>query len=350
MLSCDTYIYIREREREREREPDTLLLCLVSRSLLKMPLVTCYRHLEKKNFGETDFQKFCPLRAVGLAVELGWKLSRERGFGNLGATDLRQVGVGGELRFLTEGRWRKVQRCTLQLTAQDAQFANTAVQKQATLLGDLGLNTWVVDAKRADKRRPFDLVCCFNPGKKNFGVEGKLWVELKVWGEARFDDELAEWKEKLSKELRKEQGRDCNLGGVLLLAARVGRAGGSFQAPALVAALRTVSSDAWLELSGSLRKAARGQCKTKKKPLQEVWDEMEWPLTAQRQKVGLFRHFLAALGLAVNNAGQRAGTMNTLLQQRQVSGRVFEANLAQKAGRKPWVATKATLRALYNYL
>ena len=85
-------------------------------------------------------------------------------------------------------------------------------------------------------------------------------------------------------------------------------------------------------------------------PLHEVWAAMEWSSTAQGQEVGLFRHFLAALGLPVNNAGQRAGTMNAMLQERRVSGRVFEAKLAQKAGRKPWVATKATFRALYNYL
>ena len=94
----------------------------------KMPLVTRYTHLEKQNFGEAAFQKFSALRAVGLAVELGWKLTRDRGC--FSASDLKEVEVGGKLRVFAEERWRRQGKCTLSVAAADTQLASKLVRDQ----------------------------------------------------------------------------------------------------------------------------------------------------------------------------------------------------------------------------
>ena len=136
-----------------------------------MFLVTCYKHLEKKDKGALTFRSFFALRAVGLAVELGWKLTRDKG-GLVASADLRRVEVGGELRVFSEERWHKTRKCTLQLNAKDAALALTLLRKQGALLGDLGVNAWLVDYNPRGSSRWFDLVGSFNPGKQNFNVEG----------------------------------------------------------------------------------------------------------------------------------------------------------------------------------
>ena len=141
-----------------------------------MPLVTRYTFLEKQNFGEAAFQKFSALRAVGLAVELGWKLTRDKG--SLSARDLKVVEVGGKLRVLAAERWRSQSKCTLSVAAADTQLAYRLVQQQAALLHTLNLNPWFVDTRRPGNKRPFDLVATFVAGQNNHGVHGRVWVVL----------------------------------------------------------------------------------------------------------------------------------------------------------------------------
>ena len=325
--------------------------CVYIGLLLKMPLVTSYQHLQKRSLGEAAFFQFVPLRAVGLSVELCWKLSRDKGFGSLGASQLRQVEVGGELKVLSDDRWHKTRSCTLQLALRDAALALAVVKKQGAMLGDLGINVWQVDTRPQGGTRTFDLLCSFTAGRKNYGVTGKLWIELKVVSAHRFDEDVAAWKNQLQLALPEEHERDCDLNGVLLLVAKVEKgAGGQWLAPELSATLKALSAASWQHLAGGSQRASRGQCKTTKPPLQTVLGNMEWLLSDTGTRVGLLRHFLGAFGLPVNNAGQRAATMNTLLQKGGFEGRVKEVKLANKTGRKPWVASKETFRALYKHL
>ena len=312
-----------------------------------MALVTCYTHLEKKSFGEDSFSPFTALRAVGLAVELGWKHTRDKGF--CCATDLGQVQVAGEVRALTD-RWRKRRSCTLCLPAKDAELAYKLVTQQAAVLDNLSLNVWQVDTKRKGKRRPLDLLCSFSPGKKNYGVGGKVWVELKVWSAHLFDDELENWKTKLEAELPQEQALDSTLKGVLLLAAEVGRGTGtSWPKPRLVATLWSTSAGRWQNLAGTFRRVKRGQARHKP-PVQETLNKLAKSTTVSEEEVFHLKHLLKLVRLPVRNAGQRAVTLNALLAQRGFRGRIFQEKVANECGSEPWLLTEETLVAVYPHL
>ena len=59
-----------------------------------MVLVSAYKNLKKRDPGFSH-RTFAPLRAVGLAVELGWALAKDLGFPSVKAPDLSQVEVFG---------------------------------------------------------------------------------------------------------------------------------------------------------------------------------------------------------------------------------------------------------------
>ena len=77
---------------------------------------------------------------------------------------------------------------------------------------------------------------------------------------------------------------------------------------------------------------------------------MEWVTAGNGEKVGLLKHFMMALGLKAEHPGQRAGTYNKLLQHAGHGGRLRERRVENRAGRKPWVATKDTYRQLYPFM
>ena len=315
-----------------------------------MVLVTAYRNLRKPG-RDGSFYPFNPLRAVGLAVEQGWKANRDKGLGVLQAADVSQVSVGGKLLLQTGQRWRAAASCTLQVRPQDAALATAVVHKQRALLSDLRLNVWSVDKGGGAKKRSLDLLADFSTAK-NFGVNGRLWVELKVLSSSTFESEMAKYRTELEEHFAKESRSDASLGGVLLLAARVAPgAGAGWSAPTLVALLKKRGAPDWQTLAGGSTRKGRGRCQSTKPPLGTLWQKVEW---FQQQegvdKVGLLKHFLQALQLPCKNPGQRAKTFNALLKRGCCKGHVFTGKLKNKCGRKPWVATKKTFRDLYTYL
>ena len=76
---------------------------------------------------------------------------------------------------------------------------------------------------------------------------------------------------------------------------------------------------------------------------------MEWHPSGTK-KLGLLKHFLKSVGAKCAHTGQRARTLNKLLRKAGHSGRLEERRLDSKRGRKPWVATKETFRAVYTLL
>ena len=314
-----------------------------------MVLVTAYRNLQSRG-RHGDLQTFHPLRAVGLSVERGWKASRDKGLGAVTEGDVNQVTVAGKLRLQAGERWTAATSCTLQLRPQDAALASTLLRKQRALLADLGLNAWSVDKGGAANKRSLDLLADFSTSK-NFGVQGRLWVELKVLAAATFEAEFAKCKETLEELFAKEEKKDKSLGGVLLLAACVGTGGRTaWTAPTLVASLKKRSSPKWQLLAGAARRAARGQCKSTKPPLATLWSKMEWFEQQTGPNVGLLKHFLQGVRLPCKNPGQRASTFNSLLRKGRCQGRVISGRLKNKCGKRPWVATKQTFRKLYTFV
>ena len=315
-----------------------------------MVLVTSYNCLQKPGRQGAANKAFAPLRAVGLSLELAWKVSRDKGFGAVVAADVSTVHVVGELRVFEEQRWRACRACDLQLRPQDASLSVAILRKERALFADLGLNVWLVDTRPGGGSVTYDLLGDFGTAK-NFGVTGRVWVELKVHADGAFESEVARCKQELAAALPQERDRDPSLQGVLLVVAKVPRAGaGHWGTPTLHAMLLSGAATDWINVAGGSRRAGRGQCIAGKPALTILWGKMQWVRTAQGMEVALLRHFLEALGLPVNNAGQRAATFNTLLRQNGSSGKLFEAKIANKTGRKPWVGTKATFRDLYQFV
>ena len=51
-------------------------------------------------------------------------------------------------------------------------------------------------------------------------MEGRVWVGVKCFSEARYDDEVARWKRRLAGELETEHRRNPSLQAVMLVAAK----------------------------------------------------------------------------------------------------------------------------------
>ena len=178
-----------------------------------MPLVTRYVHLQKQDPGG-DFRTFGALRSVGMAVDFAWKLTRDKGPGSVTKQTLQRFHVAGCLRVLSGGSWRRHRECDLELRSQDCAWAVSLFEKQKSLFADLNFNAFFVDTRGCDLLGSF-----FGP--ENFGLTGKVWVELNVFSEAPFPKDFAKLQDDLPQALARKQGRDSSLQGVLLVAVKV---------------------------------------------------------------------------------------------------------------------------------
>ena len=145
-----------------------------------MPLLTRYSHLKKKN-EKGKFVPFHAVRVVGMAVEKGHKVARDRGLGSVKEADLGKVLVAGKLLACLNGTWKGIHRCDLSLQPQDAKLSLVVVHQQRTYLADLGFSAYRLDVNlQREVGATLDMVGDFVPSRAN--VPGKVWVELKVGG------------------------------------------------------------------------------------------------------------------------------------------------------------------------
>ena len=102
---------------------------------------SCHKLLKKRDPG-FPLRSFAPLRAVGLAVELGWALAKDLGFPSVTAGNLSQVEVFGRNfgDLLVNGA--PSGGCQLKLLERDADLALSVLRRQRALLTDLGFNVW----------------------------------------------------------------------------------------------------------------------------------------------------------------------------------------------------------------
>ena len=84
--------------------------------------------------------------------------------------------------------------------------------------------------------------------------------------------------------------------------------------------------------------------------LLRVFAEMEWVKDEDGHKVGHLRHFLHKLGLPAANSNQRAATFNKNLASVKHEGRLEQKPLPGKCGVDPYVGSKATFRAVYDFV
>ena len=311
-----------------------------------MLLVSCYSQLRKRDPLQS-FRAFAPLRAVGLSVEKGWKLSKTLGPASITTEHVAQVRISGEL--LVQGV--QTQECNLQLRPCDAKLSVALLRAQRALLTDLKVNVWAVDQQDSGGGRTYDLLGDFGVAEQNWGVTGRVWVELKVYSEATFEKWVAKEKTQLAVDFSNKHRADATLQGVMLLAAKVPKASeGQWGIPKLHAMLLVSGAEGWVSVSGGSQRVARGQVKGPKIALASLWDKLEWHQSDGGERVAMFAQFLQELNLAANHPGQRAATVNGLMRQGNKKGRVVQARLKLKSGRPPWVGTKNTLRDAYHYL
>ena len=323
------------------------MLAIPEKTLLKMSqLVTVYQHLEKPG-RDGKFLPFTPVRAVGLALEEGWKASRDKGLSRVSAEDVKRVRVSGKLRIYSGQQWRASSSCTLQLAPEDCTLVLTLLHRQRELFSDLHINIWAVDQQGRCKNT-FDLVGDFSTSG-SFRVEGKLWIELKVFSEATFEEELDRCTAHLKTAFRGEAGKDPDLGGVMVVASKVGRCGRhSWAAPVLTATLLKLSASSWRCIVGEKKRKGRGMAKKPKPSLEEVWAEMEWVDARGGGKVGLLMQFLEAVNRPAHTPGKQARTYNKRLANAGFNGKIYQCELKTKCGQDPWVGAKATFRDLYS--
>ena len=107
---------------------------------------------------------------------------------------------------------------------------------------------------------------------------------------------------------------------------------------------------AWQTLKTGKPRKGRGQVKGQKPPLRRVLDQVEFVKDSEGQTKGYVKHFLSAVGLPSENAHARAASFNKQLRARGVSGRVEQRRVPGKCGRRPFLASKKTLRKVYDFV
>jgi len=256
-----------------------------------MATVTKYSDLQKLDPGG-QYRFFQAVRAVGLSVEVGHKAAKAKGLGKDGPSDVNLVRVSGSLRVLEDGRWRRVVACSLRLGPAEVALALALVRQQRDLLADFRLNIWTLDIQRRVAKGSFDMLGDFC-GDQNWGVTGRVWVELKVYSATSFGDSVQKAKDELETGLREERPADPSLGAALLLAAQVELQGGTWKVLSMLALLKPVASG-WKCVAGKQKTVARGQSK-QKPPMAEVLQNMEWVRMGSGETVRYLKDFLAAV-------------------------------------------------------
>ena len=314
-----------------------------------MGLVTRYSHLKKKDQRDGVLKAFHAVRAVGLALEKGWKLCAKHD--QVTAEKLSTVRVSGKIELFEKGKWLEAGSCSLQLSDTDASLACRILDKERSFLHDLGVNVWAVDKQLVRGCGVLDLVCDFvrQRDSSSLGVSGNVWVELKVYSSRGCASSMEDEQQALEQKLQKLHSTDSSFASVLLLVAKVERAAvGSWSEPSLLARLFTVSSGRWLALSSSGQRVCQGQVKAaRKSSLAQCWSHMEWHWHASQQ-LGLLKHFLEAQNLPADNPGDRAANFNKALRKQGCADKLQQVKLPNRPGKAVWVGSKLVFRTLHK--
>ena len=308
--------------------------------------VVAYSSLKRQD-KDGKVRTYFPLRAVGLAVENGYKLCKKGGFGLVAKEGLKQVRVAGKLQVLEGGTWEEASVVSLKLRPQDEALAVKLLTAQRAFLSDLHFNWFCTDTQRSGSKS-LDLVGDFST-KNNYGVTGLVWVELKAFGKVGFEKKAKEARATLRTEFASLRSRDASFEAVLFLAAECEALGRDWGTPKLKAELLTVAKGEWQKLGGT-RKAARGQAQAKPSFFR-LWSRLEKHTTAKGgQKVRLLKHFLRELRLPYNETTQRVKTYNKLLHSASRAERLVQKKVLEKSGLPPVVGTKEVFRELHKLL
>ena len=132
--------------------------------------------------------------------------------------------------MLRGARWQEQASCGLEVAASERNFALACAQKQRALFSDLAFNCWAVDSRMPGRLGCYDFLGDFST-TTNFGAFGRVWVELKVVGAFRFEEKLAEHREKLEPKLARVAAADSTVEALLLVVTKAQRNGSAWLPP-----------------------------------------------------------------------------------------------------------------------
>jgi hypothetical protein len=307
-----------------------------------MPVVVSkYADLKKPFSRNGTPERFFPVRAIGLALEQGYKLWPKKGLAAVTQEDLSSVRVTGKLEI----QGSKAAACSLRLLDQDAALSFQLLKKTRSFLADLQANVWNVDKPAGSGQGSIDLVCDMAHGHQ-LGVSGLIHVELKVFAARGFEKKVADTQEELVQKLERS-----GASAIMLLAASVEKETRTCWCEPKLSATLLCRSGGWQDVSPGGLRVAKGQIKRGYwHALGQLWPKMEWHRPSKGPEVGLLKHFLVALGLPGNNPGSRASALNQVLAKKRVKNRLENLKLKNRPGRPVWVGSKQTFRAVHRII
>ena len=279
-----------------------------------------------------------------MALELGFKLARQRGLNRLTDDDFATVHVAGDLQVRDGTRWRNARASRLRLLPADASFALKLLRALRGFLAEVRFNYHQVDFRVAGVF--WDLLGDFT--SETYGVLGQVGVEVKAFTEDRnFEQKVADTCAELEAKLQGVEG-------VLLLAARCKKQGREWAKPQLFAKLYNAGLGQRRDLGAASGRPARRRGFSPKQPKltkHKVFQAMTWhgSLPGVRGQAGLLKHFLAALGLEGTNADKRAAVFNKRLEKAGHAGRLVQVRLP--GGERPaWVGSRTVLASVFAFV
>ena len=310
-----------------------------------MPLVLQYRWLKKAVAKGGQLKPFSAERAVGLAVEQGHKFAKKQGLGKLTPESLPPLELTGRLEVFNGEKWTQPRSCNLVPKDPEAKLAVEIVQKQRAFVSDMHANIHYIDTKMpGSSKGALDLICDFST-KRDYGIPGRLWVELKFFSAAGLAQKISSEETKLSKVFPQVQRADSTIEGVLLLVASAEKLAGSSWGKLRLIAKLYESGKGWCDLTtkGSMKPGVT---------LVDVWKQVKWwrPDCAAGGDRAALDDFLRAVGSPVGHGGRDAAKFNSLLASKGISERLKIVKLRGRPGSTPWSGTKSVLRCIYKHM
>jgi hypothetical protein len=226
------------------------------------------------------------------------------------------------------------------------------VKQHRGIAADLRLNFWEVDKRMKNSLGHFDFLGDFSSTKQNWGVDGTLWVEMKVLVKSLdFAEKLEVRRQALESKLNRVKQAHPEIEGVILLATKAQKDGRTWQKPETLVQLFKVGADTgdWKTLAGKApKKPTRGRAK-RKPPLQHLWDTLPSE-TIEGKKCYYVANFLEELGLTKNSIKKRADQFDSMIANHGCPDALFQEKIPGKAGQPIWFGSRRALRALYDAL
>lgn len=165
-----------------------------------------------------------PLRVAGLAVEQGHRSCKDHGLGQLKHKRIPKVWLNGrglQHRATPNGAWRNLRRgCYLQVAQAEQDLSIEIVESERAYLDRMHANVWKVDEPMEHGDGYHDLVVDYNDGSGALDS-----VELKVIGSTDFKKKFQDYKEQAEDKFAHLVEETDVYEGLILLAAKVSRAG-----------------------------------------------------------------------------------------------------------------------------